>query len=100
MGTPVRWRTRCKARELVRAKTDQAFASHLVAPAFKAPAVSKAHSLMSRAASIGLMRLAQETPRARGFRTFAFVIHDGSLHPLHKIIDRLFYGGWRLLCSI
>jgi hypothetical protein len=63
------------SRELVRCSSVQAFATHLIAPGFKPPAIAKAHFLVSRTTSIGLVRLAQQASSTRGFRTFAFVVH-------------------------
>ncbi len=60
---------------LVCGQSDDTLATHLIAPSFETPAISEAHVLICRAASIGLVRLAQETARARGFGTLAFVIH-------------------------
>src|SRR4051794_6221131 len=53
----------------------QSFAAHLIAPGFKTPAIAKAHFLVSGTASVGLVRLAQQASRTRGFRTFALVVH-------------------------
>jgi hypothetical protein len=60
---------------LVCGQTDQAFATHLVSPDFKAPAISKPHFLVSRTASVRLVRLAHQEPGASGFGAFAFVVH-------------------------
>jgi hypothetical protein len=51
------------------------FATHLIAPGFKPPTIAKAHFLVSRATSIGFMRLTQKASRTRGFRAFALVVH-------------------------
>jgi hypothetical protein len=48
----------------------QTLATHLVASNLKAPPIAKTHVLVTRAAAIGHVRLAQEASRAR-----AFVIH-------------------------
>ena len=84
----------CIAAMSVRGQIDQALAAHLIAPSFETPAISKAHLLVTRAASIGLVWFAQEAPGARGFGTFAFVVHTRLLHPLHETIDHLFLPGF------
>jgi hypothetical protein len=71
----------------------QTLATHLVASNLKAPPIAKTHVLVTRAAAIGLMRLAQEAARTRGFWAFAFVVHKRLLHPLHKTIDHLLLAG-------
>jgi hypothetical protein len=67
----------CGAK-LVRRSSVQSFATHLIAPGFKTPAIAKAHFLMRRTTPIGLVRLAQKASRTRGFRTFALVVHGFS----------------------
>src|SRR5882757_7073805 len=62
-------------RALVRRSSVQPFATHLIAPGFKTPAIAKAHFLVSRTTSVGLMRLAQKASGTRGFRAFALVVH-------------------------
>ena len=57
------------------------------------PAISKTHLLITRAASVRLMWLAHKAPGARGFGTFAFVVHALLLRPLHETIDHLFLAG-------
>ena len=71
----------------------QTLATHLVASNLKAPPIAKTHVLMTRAAAIGLMRLAQQASRTRGFWAFAFVVHGRLLHPLDETIDHLLLAG-------
>jgi hypothetical protein len=52
---------------------------HLFSASLETPTVSKPHILMTRAAAVGLVRLAQQTARAGGLRAFAFVIHEVSV---------------------
>ena len=68
---------RCDAK-LVCGGSVQPFATHLVTPGFKTPAIAEAHFLVRRTTSVGLMRLAQKASRTRGFRTFALVVHSFS----------------------
>src|SRR5947209_3248352 len=63
------------SRELVRGSPVQPLATHLIAPGLKPSAIAKAHFLVRRTTSVGLVRLAQKASRTRGFRTFALVVH-------------------------
>ena len=83
-GIPQWWNLLC---------CNEAFAAHLFSACLKTPTVSKLHILMTRAAAIGLVRLAQQTARAGGLRAFAFVIHEVNSNPLDETIDHLLLAG-------
>src|SRR4029453_1559168 len=55
---------------------NEAYAMHLFSASLETSTVSEPHILMTRAAAIGLVRLAQHTPRAGGLRAFCLVIHE------------------------